>query len=118
MLKSGTQGRWREIARELIDEKDPQRFLELSEQLLDALDERAVLGEIQAGGAHGHPTEENPYRLLDNSAWVPDLLTETLKASGTNFGNVQLFDSSARVLRIVAQHGFKREFLNYFEAGC
>lgn len=30
-----------------------------------------------------------------------------------DFGNVQLFDSTNRALRIVAQHGFQREFLDY-----
>lgn len=28
---------------------------------------------------------------------------------------MQLFDATNRVLRIVAQHGFEREFLNYFD---
>ena len=38
-----------------------------------------------------------------------------MAARGADFGDVQLFDSSARVLRIAAQRGFENEFLNYFD---
>ncbi|HEX4921628.1 MAG TPA: GAF domain-containing protein [Candidatus Bathyarchaeia archaeon] len=38
-----------------------------------------------------------------------------IDATAANFGNVQLFDTRNRVLRIVGQHGFESEFLEYFD---
>ncbi len=52
---------------------------------------------------------------LAEDAWISDSLKSLINATGADFGNVQLFDSASRVLRIVAQHGFQREFLDYFD---
>jgi anti-anti-sigma factor len=38
-----------------------------------------------------------------------------IRASGADMGNAQLVDPAGRVLRIVAQHGFERPFLDFFE---
>jgi anti-anti-sigma factor len=38
-----------------------------------------------------------------------------IRASGADMGNAQLVDPASRVLRIVAQHGFERPFLDFFE---
>ena len=35
--------------------------------------------------------------------------------TGADFGNVQLFDSANHVLRLAAQRGFDKEFLDYFD---
>jgi GAF domain-containing protein len=45
---------------------------------------------------------------------VRDLLTAAMDAGAADFGNIQLFDSTDHSLRIVAQHGFQNEFLDYF----
>lgn len=37
-----------------------------------------------------------------------------MKATRTEFGNIQLFDSRSGALKIVAQHGFDAEFLDFF----
>jgi len=39
-----------------------------------------------------------------------------IEAPGADFGNVQLFDSTNQVLRIVAHRGFEGEFLDYFDS--
>ncbi len=63
-----------------------------------------------------HKIEETFQRRFTESAWVSESLKSLINTTGADFGNVQLFDSTNRVLRIVAQHGFKSEFLNYFDA--
>jgi anti-anti-sigma factor len=42
-------------------------------------------------------------------------LGQALEAGGTDTGNVQLVDPATGTLRIVAQHGFRRRFLDFFE---
>lgn len=63
----------------------------------------------------GNPTEDNPYLLFAESALVPEFLASIIDATAADFGNVQLFDSRSRVLRIAAQTGFENEFLSYFD---
>ncbi len=50
-----------------------------------------------------------------NSFWIRTLLADSMDAGAADFGNIQLFDSAQRVLRIEASDGFAREFLNYFD---
>jgi hypothetical protein len=45
-------------------------------------------------------------------------LRAVIDATGADFGNIQLFDSSTHSLRIVAQYGFSEEFLGFFEVVC
>jgi hypothetical protein len=40
---------------------------------------------------------------------------QALRAAGADTGNLQLLDPASGVLRIVAQHGFGRRFLDFFE---
>ena len=42
-------------------------------------------------------------------------VTEAIGVCGADTGNAQLVDPATGALRIVAQHGFKRPFLNFFE---
>ncbi len=46
---------------------------------------------------------------------LKEFLQAAMQATGADFGNIQLFDSSSQTLRIAAQHGFSEEFLRYFE---
>ncbi len=43
-----------------------------------------------------------------------EFLQASIKASGADFGNIQLFDPSTRTLKIIAQQGFSEEFLRFF----
>ncbi len=58
---------------------------------------------------------QNPYCCFQNSLWIPTLLADSIDASRADFGNIQLFDSCRRVLRIQVSRGFGREFLDYFD---
>jgi len=60
-------------------------------------------------------TESNPYLRFGHSALSSEVLASVIDATDANFGTVQIFDSRNRVLRIVAQHGFEQEFLQFFE---
>ena len=59
--------------------------------------------------------EINPYLQFGRSGFIPEFLASIIDATDADFGNVQLFDSQNRVLRIVAHHGFEGEFLDYFD---
>jgi CheY-like chemotaxis protein len=58
--------------------------------------------------------ENDPYLHFGRSALISEFLASTIEATAADFGNVQLFDSTNQVLRIVAHHGFESEFLSYF----
>ncbi len=52
---------------------------------------------------------------MKNSEVNQTFLSAVVELCGGDFGTLQLFDSANRVLRIVAQRGFKTEFLCFFE---
>jgi DNA-binding response OmpR family regulator len=60
--------------------------------------------------------EDNPYLRFAGNTLISDFLASAIAATAADFGTVQLFDSTNGVLRIVAQHGFQNEFLNYFDS--
>jgi hypothetical protein len=72
------------------------------------------LGHCLACGGKGHIVEHNPFGLFAKSPWVVELLASIIRATSADFGNVQLFDSAQRALKITAQQGFGKEFLSYF----
>src|SRR5262249_16802160 len=47
-------------------------------------------------------------------ALLHDLLQLVMKATRTEFGNIQLFDSRSGARKIVAQHGLDAELLDFF----
>jgi len=63
----------------------------------------------------GNRVEDNPYLRFAGNALISEFLASVIDVTAANFGTVQLFDSANGVLRIVAQHGFQSEFLNYFD---
>jgi CheY-like chemotaxis protein len=64
--------------------------------------------------ASGDMCRPNPFAEFADSPAIQTFLESVVRASGADFGNVQLFDSTNNVLRIVAHVGFEREFLDYF----
>jgi GAF domain-containing protein len=76
-------------------------------------DER--LGICSGNGGDRNLVLNNPYLHFERHHWIRELLVSAIFASAADFGNVQLFDSSNGVLRIVEHHGFGREFLSHFE---
>jgi len=70
----------------------------------------------RTGTSEGEPkTDVDFCQRFAESGWISESLKSLIHASGADFGNVQLFDSTNRELKIVAQHGFQREFLAYFD---
>ena len=45
---------------------------------------------------------------------LEEILHATIELQSADFGNVQLYNPQNRTLQIVAQHGFKQEFLDHF----
>ena len=99
-------------------EKDSDKFTELAVELYALLD-RDKGDERGPGALRGNgnrqPNSHNPHLTFARAEWLTDLLDSAIAATGADFGDVQLFDSSARGLRIAAQRGFENEFLNYFD---
>lgn len=57
----------------------------------------------------------NPYQAFRENPLLAYLLRASIAATLADFGNVQLFDSASRTLRIVKQQGFGEEFLSHFD---
>jgi GAF domain len=101
------------------EEQDQQVFTELSRELNDLLEGKHLPDLSSQSLTLPRNTQEgerNPFAMLESSPWLADFLQSSIAATAADFGNVQLFDSSSRVLKIVAQRGFNSEFLGYFEA--
>src|ERR1700746_189527 len=60
------------------------------------------------GSDTGNRIDDNPYFRSADSATISEFLASVIDATAADFGNVQLFDSTDRVLTIAAQHGFER----------
>ena len=92
-----------QLNRELI--ADRQRLLSLKDELAGELKAMNQLHELSG-------------RLLNHTG-IERLLEEVLEASmamlNADFGYVQLYDPGSRALKIVAQRGFKQDFLDYFD---
>ena len=66
---------------------------------------------LQAPSALGN----HPSLQFVHSASISEFLGSVIHASAADYGTVQFFDSKRGELRIVAQHGFGAEFLDYFD---
>jgi DNA-binding NarL/FixJ family response regulator len=60
------------------------------------------------------PLGNNAYLRFAHSPSMSDFLASVINASAADYGTFQFFDSRRGELRIVAQHGFRTEFLDYF----
>ncbi|MEA2728301.1 MAG: hypothetical protein QOF70_2776 [Acetobacteraceae bacterium] len=52
--------------------------------------------------------------IADLASLFREVLNSTIELQGADFGTIQLYDPETRTLRIVAQHGFGRQFLDRF----
>jgi PAS domain S-box-containing protein len=93
------------IVRDIAERKQAEKNLLESEQRLAA--------ELEATTRlHGLST-----RLLsaDNlNAALDDVLENAIVTSGADFGNIQLYNPQLGALEIVAQRGFRQDFLDHF----
>jgi PAS domain S-box-containing protein len=95
------------IARDITAIKRTEAALRLSEQRL--ADELAATTRLHALSS----------RLLsadDLKLALEDVLENAIVTCGADFGNVQLLNTQSNVLEIVAQRGFREDFLNHFRA--
>jgi CheY-like chemotaxis protein len=72
-----------------------------------------VTSQTEAAHAQGL-TDYNLYLRFSKNPHISDFLEAVIDSTDADFGAVQLYDSMSYLLRIVAQHGFESEFLNYF----
>jgi len=109
--------RIRQLCQQIQFEKDPVAFTRLASQLNDLL-ECCALADAEALGRDGKGAIReagNPYLTFRNRSWLNELLEITIAHTAADFGDVQLYDPSTQSLKIVAHHGFKVDFLDYFE---
>jgi DNA-binding NarL/FixJ family response regulator len=97
-----------ELPRAVNAALEGKRFVSVS------LSQQVVATSNAGASVSRQQIENNPYTRFGRSALFSEFLASIIKATSADFGNVQLFDSTNRVLRIVAYHGFGSEFLDYF----
>ena len=67
-----------------------------------------------SGVPHLRPISERLRRDISLPALLAQALQSAEEISGSDFGNIQLFDGQSGSLKIVVQHGFHQDFLDYF----
>jgi PAS domain S-box-containing protein len=81
-------------------------LLALKDKLADDLNAMTLLHDLAT-------------RLLSNAGLeqrLEDVLDTTITLAGADFGHVQLYDEASGSLKIVAQRGFEREYLQYVDS--
>jgi two-component system, sensor histidine kinase len=63
-----------------------------------------------------HELSSRLVALGDLPQMLEEILGATIELQHADFGNIQLYDPATDTLRIVAQRGFSREFLDHFRA--
>ena len=61
-----------------------------------------------------HDAGNNLWQIENLQQGLEEILKSAIALTKADKGNVQLFDAEEKVLRIVAQKGFEKEFLDYF----
>jgi signal transduction histidine kinase len=77
--------------------------------------ERRLAGELEAM-TRLHALNTRLLAADDLRTALDDLLENAVASSGADFGNVQLYNPRAEALEIVAQRGFRQDFLDYFRS--
>jgi hypothetical protein len=54
-------------------------------------------------------------KISDLQELLEEILDATIALQNADFGNIQLYDRETGALKIVAQRGFKQDFLDYFD---
>src|SRR5262245_17250571 len=93
------------VVRDITERKKAENKLLESEQRLAA--ELEAITRLHALSTR-LLSADNLHTALD------DVLENAIVTSGADFGNIQLYDPQAGALEIVAQRGFRQDFLDYF----
>ena len=95
------------LAKEIVDRKQVEaELLALKDELTTELTAMNRLHEVST-------------RLLITTELQPlleEVLDATIALLNADFGNVQLYDAASGALKIVAQRGFQRDFLDYLNS--
>src|SRR5262249_42830679 len=95
------------ITRDIGERKRAEEALRRSEQRLAA--ELAATTRL-------HALSSRLLSASDLKTALEDVLENAIVTCGAAFGNVQLLNAHSNALEIVAQRGFREDFLNYFRA--
>jgi len=105
---------WRYFAEKAANESDSEELLKHVSNLLQ------LLGNEQPGptphqvGWGGDSVTPYTRREFDPGERTTEFLISAMAATSAKFGNIQVFDSASRTLKIVEQSGFGSEFLSHF----
>ena len=105
---------WRYFAEKAANESDSEELLKHVSNLLQ------LLGNEQPGptphqvGWGGDSVTLYTRREIESGERTTEFLISAMAATSAKFGNIQVFDSASRNLKIVAQYGFGSEFLSHF----
>jgi PAS domain S-box-containing protein len=104
---TGRVAQWYGTSTDIHDQKRAEEELKASEKRLAA--------ELEAmSRLHALSTRLLPADNLGDA--LDDLLENAILTSGADFGNIQLYNPLVGALEIVAQRGFRQDFLDYFRA--
>lgn len=90
---------------------------ELSDREHSEIELTLVKDELEADLKNMIRLHELSTRLLASTELQPlleEILEATIELLNADFGNVQLFNQQSKALEIVAQRGFKQDFLDHF----
>jgi GAF domain-containing protein len=104
------------LCRRIATESDTTLFRLMSRELYDLLESHVYTDSKELVSTTKGQNRLNGDDPVESNTWIHGLLEFTMAATAADFGNVQILDSSARVLKIAAQRGFDSDFLRYFDS--
>jgi PAS domain S-box-containing protein len=78
-----------------------------------AVSERRLAAELEAT-TRLHALSTRLLASTDLRTALGDVLQEAIRTSRADFGNIQLYNPQEHALQIIAQQGFREDFLDYF----
>jgi PAS domain S-box-containing protein len=103
--KTGVPDGWVAVVLDITDRKRMEEALRQSEQRLAA--------ELEAM-TRLHALSTRLFSADKLSTALDDVLANAIVTSGADFGNIQLYNPEIRALEILAQRGFRPDFLDHF----
>lgn len=114
-MPSSPHENWRYFANKAAKENDSEELMKHVSHLLQLLGDEypSPRGPDRCRQLiAGHPLGKLDFK---NGGKLTEFLLSAVIATHAKFGNVQVFDPVSGTLKIVAQHGFRSEFLTYFD---
>ena len=103
----GVPDGWVAVVNDLTERKRMEEALRTSEDRLAA--ELEAISRL-------HALSTRLLGAVDVREALDDLLENAIRTSEAQFGNIQLYNPQTVALEIVAQRGFRQDFLDYFRA--